>query len=310
MQRCELILLLNLQMFADGGADGDGGTGNAGTTADSMLATSTKGAKNPLASVQYGVQEDVQTADAPETATEVTAEDRNAKFEALIKGEYKDLYDARMQDTIQKRLKSTKDTVDRYNELTPTIELLARKYGVDANDIKALNSAIEEDDAYYEDEAYEKGLTVEQLKSIKKMERENAELKRQMQETQVRENADRIYASWMEQAESLKPVYPTFDLQTELQNQKFTDLIRNNIDVRTAYEVVHKDEIIPQAMAFTASKVTEKIANSIRTSGNRPSENGLSHSSSAVVKSDVSQLSKEDRLEIARRVARGEKIRF
>lgn len=238
------------------------------------------------------------------------ADDRVAEFEKLIKGEYKDLYDARVQDTIQKRLKSSKETVDRYNALTPTIELLSRKYGVDANDAEALNRAIEEDDAYYEDEALEKGITVEQLKSIKKMERENADLKRQMQEQSVRENADRIYASWMEQSDALRQVYPGFDLNAELSNQRFVDLLKNNIDVRTAYEVIHKDEIIPAAMQFTARQVEQKITNKILAGGARPIENGLMSQSSAVVKSDVSQLSKEDRAEIIRRVARGERIRF
>ena len=188
--------------------------------------------------------------------------------------------------------------------------MLSRKYGVDASDIEALNKAIEEDDAYYEDEALEKGITVEQLKSIRKMERENAELKRQMREQNARENADRIYAAWMQQADALKGVYPSFDLNSELNNPRFVDLLRNNVDVRTAYEVLHKDEIIPAAMQFTARQVEQKLTNKIIAGGSRPTENGINSQSSVVVKSDVSQLSKEDRAEIIRRVARGEKIRF
>lgn len=301
-------LLINLQLFADGGAGtGDGGTGEGGTNGVSASVPSlqTKGEKNPLSSVKYGIQEDAQVAGVQEVT-----EDRNAKFEELIKGEYKDLYDARVQDTIQRRLKSSKETVDKYNALTPTLEMLSRKYGVDASDIEALNKAIEDDNSYYEDEALEKGITVEQLKSIRKMERENAELKRQMQEQSVRENADRIYAQWMDQSEALKQVYPGFDLNAELQNQRFVDLLKNNIDVRTAYEVLHKDEIIPAAMQFTANQVERKLTNKIMSQGVRPAENGISSQSSAIVKSDVSQLSKEDRAEIIRRVARGEKIRF
>lgn len=308
MKNFNKLLRLHLQLFADGaGAGGDGGTGGEGTTAETNLANSTKGVKNPLANVQYGRQ-DVQTTDAQQVTD--SAEDRQAKFDALIKGEFKDLYDARMQDTIQKRLKSTKETVDRFNALTPTLDILSRKYGVDASDITALNKAIEEDDSYFEDEALEKGITVEQLKSIRKMERENADLRRQMQEQKTRENADRIYAGWMQESESLKGIYPSFDLQSELQNPRFTDLLRNNIDVRTAYEVIHKDEIIPTAMQFTAKQVKQQITNSLRANQARPSENGLGNSSPVITKSDVSQLSKADRQEIARRVARGERISF
>ena len=307
MRNIKTFPRLNLQLFAEGTA-GDGGTaeGNQGAPAAAAL-PQIKDAKNPLSSVKYGIQEDVS--DVGEQNTTATP-DRNAEFEKLIKGEYKDLYDARVQDIVQKRLKSTKETVDKYNSLTPTLEMLSKKYGVDASDINALNKAIEEDDSYYEEEALQKGVSVEQLKNIRKMERENAELKRQMQEQSVKENADRIYAGWMNQAEALKNVYPTFDFNSELKNPKFVDLIKNNVDVRTAFEVIHKDEIIGSAMQFTAEQTKQKLSKSIMANRARPTENGISSQSSAVVKSDVSQLSKADIAEINRRVSRGEKIRF
>lgn len=313
MAKSILFHNLDLQLFADGGA-GDGGTGESGQGVTGAAALpQTKGVKqNPLSSVKYGKQEEAQTANvqsAEEVQTETTV-DRGAEFEKLIKGEYKDLYDARVQDTIQKRLKGTKETVDKYNALSPTLEMLARKYGVDASDVDALNKAIEEDDAYYEEEALEKGITVEQLKSIRKMEKENAELRRQMREQEARDNADKLYADWMNQAEKARGVYPTFDLATEMQNPQFVNLLKSNVDVRTAYEVLHKDEIIPAAMQFTAKTVEQKIANNIAAGGKRPVENGMSSQSAAVVKDDVTRLTKADRDEIIRRVQRGDIIRF
>jgi hypothetical protein len=298
---------LDLQLFAEGA--GDGGTGASGTGVTETAAVSqTKGAKsNPLANVQYGKQESVPAA---EVQAETTTVDRNAEFEKLIKGEYKDLYDARMQDTVQRRLKGTKETVDKYNSLQPTLEILAKKYGVDASDIKALNKAIEEDDSYFEEEALEKGLSVEQLKYVRKMERENAELLKEKQQAEQKENANRLYSTWMNQAENAKNVYPSFDLATEMQNPQFVQLLRSNIDVRTAYEVLHKDEIIPAAMQFTARTVEQKIANNIASGSRRPTENGMSSQSAAVVKDDVSRLTKADRDEIIRRVQRGDKIVF
>ena len=305
MKNFTIIPLLNIQLFAEGA--GDGGTAEGqGVTAAAAL-PQTKGEKNnPLASVKYGIQED---APAAEVQT-VAQPDRNSEFEKLIKGEYKDLYDARVQDTIQKRLKGQKETVDKFNALAPTIEMLGKKYGVDANDIEALNKAIQEDDSYYEEEALEKGMSVQQLKEVKRMERENADLKAQMEEAQRQENGKRLYATWMQQADEAKKVYPSFDLRAEMDNPKFLDLLKSNIDVRTAYEVLHKDDIIRGAMQFTAQTVESKISKKIASNGARPSENGMSSQSAAVVKSDVSQLSKADRAEIIRRVQRGEKIRF
>ena len=300
-------LNLMLQLFAEGG---DGGTGAEGTTGvtETAAVSQTRKATNPLANVKYGKQE--EAAPPPEEPKQTATPDRNAEFEKLIKGEYKDLYDARMQNAIRGRLKATEDTVNRFNALTPTLELLAEKYGVDANDVEALNKAIEEDESFCQDEALEKGMTVQQLKEFRKMQRENADLKRQMSDQQTKERAEMLYASWVDQGEKTKTVYPSFDLKAEMENPRFVDLLRNNIDVRTAYEVLHKDEIIPAAMQFTAKTVEQKLTNKIIAGGQRPTENGMNSQGAAVVKSDVSQLSKADRQEIIRRVQRGERIRF
>ena len=287
-----LLMTLNLQLFAEGGS-GDGGTGSAGTT----------GATETAAVSQTSITDADGT-----TATNI---DREAEFEKLIKGEYKDLYDARMQDTIKNRLKGQKETVERYEALAPTLETLAKKYGVDASDINALNKAIEEDDTYYEEEALEKGVTVEQLKQIKKMEKENAELKKLRDEQNAKEAAEKKVAGWMEESKQVKAIYPQFDLRSELQNSKFAELLRvPGVDVRTAYELAHKDEIIAGAMQFTAKTVEKKIADKIAANGARPTENGLNSQSASLTKSDVSQLSKADILDIQRRVARGEKVSF
>ena len=302
-------MLFNPQLFAEG-AGGDGGTGAEGATGATVTAavSQNKGVKNPLANVKYGIQAE-EISPIPE-ASKPTTEDRNAKFEELIKGEYKDLYDARVQDTIQKRLKGSKETEEKYKALTPTLEMLAKKYGVDASDIKALNAAIEEDDSYYEEEALEKGMTVQQLKEVKKMERENAALKEQMEAQNRKDNAAQQYATWMKQAEEAKKIYPNLNFEAETQNPQFRQLLLSGIDVGSAYLVIHKDEIIPAAMQYTAKTVEQKLTNKVIANGARPSENGNSSQSATVVKSDVSQLSKADRAEIIRRVQRGEKIRF
>ena len=282
------LMTLDLQLFAEGG---DGGTGSEGTT----------GATETAAVSQTTITDADGT-----TATNI---DRNAEFEKLIKGEYKDLYDAKMQDTIKNRLKGQKETVDKYNALAPTLETLAKKYGVDPTDISALNKAIEEDDAYYEEEALEKGITVEQLKEFKKMERENAELKKLRDEKNAKEAAEQKVATWMEESKQVKAIYPQFDLKSEMQNPKFVDLLRvPGVDVRTAYELTHKDEIIAGAMQFTAKAVEKKVTDKIKANGARPTENGLNSQSASLSMSDVSQLSKADILDIQRRVARGEKV--
>ena len=266
MRKLTLAPFFNIQLFAEGGGAAAGGEGAA--AAAPVAAPQQPGVKsNPLADVQYGKQES-----APAAGEKGSAEERNSRFEELIKGEFKDLYDARVQNTIRERLKGNEATVQKYNALAPVLDLLAGKYGVEADNIEALSKAIEEDETFYEDEALEKGLTVQQVKEIRKMQRENAALKAQVEERSRKENADATYAAWMQQAEALKQVYPSFDFATEAQNEQFRRLLQSGIPLQTAFEVIHKDEIIPAAMQYT------------------------------------SKFTKADMDEIARRVARGERI--
>ena len=307
-------LFLNLQLFAEGTGGGDGGTGAEGASGATATAavSQKKGASNPLADVKYGIQEEPAKESPAAEVKQTATDDRNARFEALIKGEFKDLYDARMQDTIQKRLKGQKETVDKYNALAPTLEILSKKYGVDASDIQALNKAIDEDDSFIEEEALEMGVSTEKYREIREMKRENAQLRAQFQEQDRRDEFIRKVTIAEEQAKVAKQTYPSLDLRHELNNNPdFYDLVMNRgIDVGNAYLITHKDDIIPAAMQFTAKTVEQKLTNKIIANGARPTENGNSSQGATVVKSDVSQLSKADRAEIIRRVQRGEKIKF
>lgn len=277
---------LDLQLFAEGGTGAAAAEGGEG------------------AAPQQGVTPEGEVQDAAEQIV-----DRNAEYERFLK-EYKDLDDARVQKIVQRRVKGMKETVDRYNGLSPMLDMLAAKYGVKADDVDGLTRAIENDDSYYEQEALEKGVTVEQLKEFKRTERENANLKRQMDEMRARENADRIYAQWMEQAEKAKQTFPNLDLREELQNDDFVSLLKSGVKVETAYTVVHKDEIIPAAMQYAAKSAAAKVSKSVQAGALRPREGAANSQSAAVVKNDVSRSTKEQRQEWIRRAARGERITF
>lgn len=309
-------LRLNIQRFADGGSDGAAAAGSAqgaGLAGEMALdaAKQNKGRNsNPLADIKYGKQAEgtVKQDDAAGKADDT--QDRVKKY-AEFKQMFKNEYDAEVQGIVQSRLKKSKETEAAFQAISPMLDMLAHKYGVDSSDVETLRKAIEEDDSYYEQEALEKGLTVEQLKSIKKMERENAELKKLKEEVDRRDNANKLYAQWMKEAEELKEIYPAFDLEAELGNEKFMTLLKApGVNVQTAFEVAHKDEIIPAAMQFAVNKAEEKLTNNIRAQGARPTENGLSSQAAAVVKTDPSTWSKADRDEVERRVMRGEKIKL
>lgn len=121
--------------------------------------------------------------------------------------------------------------------------------------------------------------------------------------------AERQYADWTREAESVRSVYGDFSLDEELRNPQFRSLIMTKnpqyaISMLDAYRITHFDEISQAAEAAAA----EKVAKSVSARAARPTENGLGAGSGVVVKSDVKSFTKKDRQEIARRVARGEKI--
>jgi len=279
---------LNIQLFAEGGESGAGGNEN-GNVADS---------KSLLSNVRYGKQ-----AEEPRQQQETETTEK-VPFDELIKGEYKDDFTARTQDIIDKRFKETKVLEEYRNDVSPIIDLLYGKYGV--SDLAGLKDALDSDDSYWEAQREAEGLTVDQYKTKLKLETENKQFRR-MQEQQVRENqAQEQYRKWITEGEEVKKAYPRFDLASEAQNPRFVDLLVKGIDVQTAYEVIHMNDI----KMMSAQARQKAVVNSVRANGLRPSENGVARQAGVVTKSDVAKLTKADRREIARRRARGEHIEF
>lgn len=307
---------LTLMMFAEGAAAaGATGAGAAGATGADAADAAVKPGKADLSAVVYGKEaeapkaEEAQSDAQPDVKREGEAPDRAAQFEKRIRGEDKDLFDARVQAIIDQRFKETKALQERTAKLNPALELLSKKYGIDATDADKLAAAIESDDSYFEDEAVQRGMTVKELKEVKALERENAKLR--AAETE-RVNAEKIAGYKAEidkQVRTTAQLYPGFDFDQERMNPGFDRLLRAGVDVKTAYEVTHKDEIVGGAMRYAAAEVQKKTVDDIRARGQRPAENGLgAQAPSLVRKADVNSFTREDRDEIARRAARGERI--
>ena len=278
MSSFSLSPLFDLQLFAE---DGAAGTGGQETAALARLQTGAERSSSPAG--QEG-----GTPDAGEHRD--VAADRAARFESLIKGEYKDLYDKRVQDTIQKRLKGSAGIVQKYRELGPALELLGRRYGVDATDPEALSRAIQEDAPASGDE--EESKAPEQTETLRQ------------------ERARRQLSDWLRQAEVTKSRYPSFDLQQEARDPRFRSLLRSGVPLQTAFEVLHQQEILPAAMAYSARRAEERMADSVIAGQLRPAEGAMGGQSPVLSKRDVKCLTRAERDEIDRRVARGEKIRF
>ena len=310
----DVLFPIDLQLFADGGSASAGGDG-AGQGATGVGAPAagvqTKGVKNPLAGVVYGKQP-AAAAEAPaaevQTDNQTPAVDRNAEFENLIKGDYKDAYDKKVSDTIRQRLKGANETAAKYEATLPLLDMLAARYGTDASDPAALMRAIEADDEFLADAAADKGMDGKAYNGFVRLERENARLRATEAERQRQAQLDQQYTAWEQQAEKAKMKYPNLDLNVESQNPQFRQLLLAGIDVGTAYGVIHQDDIMAGAMQYATQTAQQKVANSVAAAGKRPAENGMQGQSAVTIKSDPSKWTKADRAEVARRAARGEKI--
>lgn len=316
-----LYIRLDLHDGAAGGAPGAAPAGGEGTGAPAETqgpGGSRRGKSGEAApKVIYGKQP--QQTDTPPaageapkqtTATSDTLEARKAEFEKLISGDYKDIFTERTQQMIDRRFKETKGLEAKLAEVSPILDMLAQKYELADSDPKKLIEAIEQDERYWEEAADKAGLSVEQFKELKKLERENAELRKAKQAIEGDQNARKIMAEWQKQSEQLKTIYPGFDLGVEAENPLFAGLLRSGVDVKTAYEVIHIDDIKTNAAQIAGKQVETNITNNIKAKGQRPTETGIAAPPGVIIKNDVSKLTAADRKEIARRAARGEIISF
>ena len=338
----EKLLKLNLQLFGGegAGASGTGEGGGEGTPGDNATAAAEQRLR------ELGVPEDrirkraskvASKMPAPMAETKVAEPKEETNVESAATGEKpttedtKDTpparmswdeimkdpeYNKEMQAIIRSRLKSEKSAEEALGKMAPAIEVMARKYGLDAKnmDYEALAKAINNDDAYYEDKALEMGVSVETAKKVDQMERDTERQKAMEQRTLQEQKIQQHFVKLEQQSEAMKKVFPHFDLRTELQNPAFARMTSPNvgISVEDAYYAVHRNEIQTAAMQVTAQKTAEKISNAIASGSRRPNESGASSQAPSVSTFDYAKASRDQReafkKDLRARLARGEKV--
>lgn len=274
---------LNLRMF-----DGEGGgEGSAATGAEAAAPETTEGQQ-----------------------AEQTLEEREKAFNDMINGDFRDLFDARMQKAIKERVGEVKQLQQQLQQQNDVIGLVAKKYGISTDKMGDIREALESDDVFWEEAAADQGMTVDSYKKMVKLEAENEALHKAREEAERKNQKDAVFQKWDREAEELKRMYPQFDLQSEIQDKRFLDLMGAGIDMRTIYETLHHDEILPALMQQTAKAATKQQAAAARSGQMRPAENGMSSRPAAQTVKDPAKMTKEERQEYARRAARGEIITF
>ena len=323
---------LNLQLFAGEGAGDGGGEGAAqgensvdaghqrllelGVPADKIRKNRAYKVNTPAPKPAEAGQEKAPE-QKPEQAAAADNPTEENKTDAPTRMSWEEIiadpeYNKHMQATIQARLKSAKGAEEALGKLTPALELLARQYGLDLENIDydALANAISKDQTFYEDLALKRGETVEKTMADDQQERNNARQMRENERTLEQQKIQMHIMKLEQQGEAMKKVFPNFDLRTELQNPAFARMTSPNvgISVEDAYYAVHRNEIQTAAMQVTAQKTAQKISNAIQAGGRRPDENGTSGQAPSVTTFDYRNASREQREALKKRIRSGEKI--
>ena len=285
-----LKYLLNLQLFGEGGDGGSAGEGAASETTGESLPSgipdrAKKNYEKALAMHQPSVaKEEVQPTNEPESAKKMSYAD-------LIKSEdYKADHQAYMEKTISDRLKKYKGMEEESAKMRVALETVANKYGIDVNSetfLDDLSGKIEADDSFYEDYAMKHDLSPEEARRVVTMERQMQRFEAEKAERAKQEQMQRHIMTLRQNAEKTKAQFPDFNLEAEMQDERFRRLcMANNGDTTAAYMACHWNEIIPKAVNVASRQAQTQAANAVAANMARPSEAGLSSKSSSVVEND------------------------
>lgn len=316
----------DLQLFAEGGdgaaaAGGDGAAPAAEEKAASAPAQS-KGREAAAAEVdemlspaeEPDAEEDAAEGEEQDGAADKSGTDPEAHrkaFGELMRGEYNREFGEMIVQATQKAYDSI------LNEQGPVgriLNALGQKYGTTPGDYEALAAAVEggvvKDDAYYEDMAMKKGISVQLAKEMDALESENAKHRAAEQQRAEAAKMEAIQQEWDAAVERIRAEDPDFDIKTALADPDFAQMLKLGVKMEDAYKARYFDDIMARRTTQTAKTVEKGVEARIRQRGARPAENGTNPGGAAVLKTDVSKLTPAQCEELERRAMRGQIITF
>lgn len=330
----------SLQWFAGEGAAsaGDGGSGQAGLAGNEPAAPKTNPEQDEMQRLGIPKEqakrfresrkrrqsaEDVEH-EPPKEQTQTETQTPAAKAESprrtlrdLVREDQE--LNQELQSIVNERLERYARSGDRSKEqlqaLSPALDVLARKYGLQAEngdelDLGALGKAIVEDDELYEQRAMELGTDVATARRMDELERIAAKAKEKesqdLEQRQFREHIQKL----IRQSEEVKALYPGFDLIRELeQNEKFRlwTSPQFGMSVKDAFYALHREELQRMEAEALAKEIEQKMSAKIAAGVDRPDEQGRAQSAS-IGQTRAQELTPEQRQVLYRRIHAGEII--
>lgn len=326
-KRCKCSPAVDLQLFAEGGGDGAaaaGGDGAAPAAAEKAASAPARGKGREAAAAEVdemlspaeepGAEEDAAEGEKQDGAANKSGTDPEAHrkaFGELMRGEYNREFGEMIVQATQKAYDSI---LDEQGPVGRILNALGQKYGTAPGDYEALAAAVEggvvKDDAYYEDMAMKKGISVQLAKEMDALESENAKHRAAEQQRAEAAKMEAIQQEWDAAAERIRAEDPGFDIKTALADPDFAQMLKLGVKMEDAYKARYFDDIMARRTTQTAKTVEKGVEARIRQRGTRPAENGTNPGGAAVLKTDVSKLTPAQCEELERRAMRGQIITF
>lgn len=293
-------LWLNLQLFGEGGDGGDGGsTSSIGenevdNSGENIPASIPEKAKKYYQKAMEKNKTPNKASEKAQPTNEPSATEKTSYADLIKSDEYKEDHKAYMDKTIGDRLKKYKGIEENLDKHKALLDVVASKYGInpdDENYLEVLQQKIDEDDSYYENYAMEHDMSTEEARKIVSMQRKVARIDAEEERRKKEEEARQHVMVLRQNAEKTKSQFPQFDLETEMQDEKFRRLCAvNNGDTTAAYMACHWNEIIPAQVQMASQRIKAQTAQAVASNKARPIENGISSSAPSVVQQDFSKM--------------------
>lgn len=301
-----------LQMFAEGDGGDTGASATPAETEGATVEATTSGD-----SIDSEIEEQMRIARIPEREKETfkkaykkthkiapkqeepapVAEDateskpEHIPYAELIKGEYKDEHKAYMDKTIADRFKSIEQKNAQMQEsnakMQNTLNIIAQKYKLDPNApdfIDRIANEVANDDEYVERAAFDANMSVPEFKRIKELERDLQVANDKKEQLERAQRMAEVDQKIHESAVRTKEMFPDFNLELELQDERFQKALwAADYDTTAAYHLLHWNQIMPRVVAKETAKATQKVTQSIASGQTRPKEASLSNNVSKVV---------------------------
>lgn len=315
----KLFPRFNLQLFADGGASagapagGEGGTQSGASQGDPYSALNVPDKarhildKMPKAEVNSA--EDKPENTIPDSTEPQNSEDgktpERKSFEEIYKSEeYAKEGQEFLNKLIGKRLAKYKGIEADNQAMHELLDKVNMRYGVNSDSstfISDLSKAIDDDTKLFEEEAMNAGMSVENYMQIKKAEQVMRQNEAFQQERQQEEMIRGHLSNLINQAEEFKAQFPSFDLETEMNDPKFKRLVDPpefggaGMSIENAYHALHHREIMQATLQNAVNQAVVNTSNSIQANKERPQESGARNGKmSNPTKVDPSSLKLED----------------